>query len=250
MKIPGKLSLITSLVTLVCPIQFAIASPDFGPVNMGQFYQSLPDKVPDARLGTLIKSEKITTQVSGAQAWRIAYISSDVNGKKTMVTGILTAPLGEIPDGGRPVMAWAHGTTGTANTCGPSQVLNPAEPLNQYFALDGNSWTDYGIPAMQSFIKAGYVIVATDYQGLGGGGKHQYTVSITQAKDVIDSIRAATQLKEAGASSKAIVYGWSQGGGATIAAAGLQDYVNAKGTARDGMSYLALLPWLHMILRQ
>jgi hypothetical protein len=51
------------------------------------------------------------------------------------------------------------------------------------------------------------VIVATDYQGLGGGGRHQYVVSATQGRDVIDSIRAVTQLKEAQASKRPVVYG-------------------------------------------
>ncbi|TAK73194.1 MAG: lipase, partial [Gammaproteobacteria bacterium] len=142
--------------------------------------------------------------------------------------------------------AWAHGTTGTAQSCGPSQILNPTQPLNQYFLMNGNSWTDFGIPAVESFIKSGYVIVATDYQGLGGGGKHQYTVSISQAHDVINSIRAVTQLKEAGAGSKAIVYGWSQGGGATITAAGLNDYVQTNDSVNNHfelIGFVAMAPY-------
>ena len=49
--------------------------------------------------------------------------------------------------------------------------------------MGGDSWTDYGLPAVGEFINAGYVVVGTDYQGLGGGGKHQYVVSVTQAND-------------------------------------------------------------------
>lgn len=224
----------------------AFAVPDFGPVDMGSFYTTLPAIPANAKLGELIKVEKITTSLPNAQAWKIAYVSSDVNNKKTLVTGILAAPKGPVPIGGRPIMAWAHGTTGTAQTCGPSQLLNPAQPLNQYFLTTGNSWSDFGLPAMDAFIKAGYVIVATDYQGLGGGGKHQYTVAATQARDVINSIRAAVLVKEAGAGSKAIVYGWSQGGGATISAASLPDYVNLKGTAYDGITivgFVAMAPY-------
>ncbi len=222
------------------------SAPNFGPVVMGNFYSTLPDPDPNAKLGTLVKAEKINTSVAGANAWRIAYISSDIKENKTLVTGILVAPTGPAPRAGRPIMAWAHGTTGTAQTCGPSQVIAPAEPLNQYFMLNGNSWTDYGLPAMVPFIKAGYVIVATDYQGLGGGGKHQYTVAVTQAHDVIDSIRAARLLKEAGAGPKAIIYGWSQGGGAALAAASLADYINQTGTASDGiqlLGFVALAPF-------
>jgi pimeloyl-ACP methyl ester carboxylesterase len=222
----------------------ANATPIMGPVDMAPFYMALPDVAPDAKVGTLVTSESIPTSMTNTKAWKIAYVSSDVANRKTLVTAIVAAPADTASN--RPVMAWAHGTTGTAETCGPSQLLNPAQPLNQYFMPNGNSWSDFGLPAMEKFIKAGYVIVATDYQGLGAGGKHQYTVSATQARDVINSIRAAAQLAEAGAGDKAIVYGWSQGGGATIATAGLQDYLNTKGSAHDGiqlLGFVAMAPY-------
>lgn len=220
------------------------ATPIFGPVDMGPFYTSLPNVNPNDPLGKLIKVEKIATSLSHADAWKIAYVSSDAMGKKTLSTGIVVAPQGNAVN--RPIVAWAHGTTGTAQTCGPSQVLNPAQPLNQYFLMNGNSWTDFGIPAIEPFIKAGYAVVATDYQGLGGGGKHQYTVSVSQAYDVINSIRAITQLKAANAGSKAIIYGWSQGGGATITAAGLTDYLHARDSVNNNIEligFVAMAPY-------
>jgi pimeloyl-ACP methyl ester carboxylesterase len=182
----------------------------------------------------------------GVNAWKIAYVSTDVQEHKTLATGIIAVPMNTAPATGRPIVAWAHGTTGTAQNCGPSQILNPAQPLNQYFMPTGNSWTDFGLPSMESFIKSGYVIVATDYQGLGGGGRHQYTVSATQARDVINSIRAAASFADANTGSKAVVYGWSQGGGATIAAAGLNDYLQTKGSAHDGieiLGFVAMAPY-------
>lgn len=233
------------LTTLVCTSS-CWATPDFGPVDMGAFYMSLPAVNSSDKLGSLIKIEKIDTSIQNAKAWKVAYVSSDVMDNKTLSTAIIVAPTGPAPTHGRPIVAWAHGTTGTAQTCGPSQLLNPAQPLNQYFLMNGNSWTDFGIPALESFIKSGYVVVATDYQGLGGGGKHQYTVSVSQARDVINSIRASTQLKETGAGSKAIVYGWSQGGGATITAAGLGDYLHAVDSVNDKIEligFVAMAPY-------
>lgn len=224
----------------------ASATPNFGPVDMTEFYASLPDLNANAKLGEIVKTAKIKSGMKNTNAWLIAYVSSDVNNHKTLATGLLVSPTGEAPANGRPIVAWAHGTTGTAQNCGPSQVLNPAQPLNQYFLMSGNSYTDFGLPAMSAFIKAGYVIVATDYQGLGGGGKHQYSVSVTQAQDVINSIRAATQVKEAKAGSKAIVYGWSQGGGATITAAGLANYLTAKDSVRNDLNivgFVAMAPF-------
>jgi cephalosporin-C deacetylase-like acetyl esterase len=193
---------------------------------------------PTGSLGEVIKKEQIPTSLKGAQAWKIAYISSDVGERKTIATALIIAPVGPAPAEGRPIMAWAHGTTGSAQNCGPSQILDPTRALNQYFLMDGNSWTDFGIPNGQEFINEGYVVVATDYQGLGGGGKHQYAVAGTNGRDVINSARAASSMKEVGAGKKTIVYGWSQGGGATIAAASLLDYQAQKGTAADNLQYL------------
>lgn len=138
-------------------------------------------------------------------------------------------------------MAWAHGTTGSAQNCGPSQITDPTRALNQYFLMTGNSWTDFGIPNGQEFINEGYVVVATDYQGLGGGGKHQYAVAATNGRDVINSARAASSMPEVGAGKKTLAYGWSQGGGAAIAAASMPDYLSQQGTVADNPQYLGFV---------
>ena len=208
---------------------------------MPPFYSSVIKMAPEGKLGQVIAKEKITTSVKGAQAWKIAYISSDVAGRKTIATGTIISPVGRGPKEGRPILAWAHGTTGSAQNCGPSQVIDPTRALNQYFLPDGDSWTDFGIPNGQQFIDQGYVVVATDYQGLGGGGKHQYAVAQTNGRDVINSTRAASSMKEVGAGKKAVIYGWSQGGGATIAAASLPDYQTLQGTAADNLQYLGFV---------
>lgn len=205
------------------------------------FYEAVKKLAPEGKLGQIVKQQQISTSLKGAQAWKIAYISSDVAGRKTIATGLIIAPVGPAPKEGRPILAWAHGTTGSAQNCGPSQIIDPTRELNEYFLMDGNSWTDFGIPNGQAFIDEGYVVVATDYQGLGGGGKHQYAVAATNGRDVINSARAASAMKEVGAGKKTIIYGWSQGGGATIAAASLPDYQAEHGTAADNLEYLGFV---------
>lgn len=196
---------------------------------------------PTGKLGQVIKKEQIQTSLKGAQAWKIAYISSDVAGRQTIATGLIIAPMGPAPKEGRPILAWAHGTTGSAQNCGPSQITDPTRALNQYFLMTGNSWTDFGIPNGQEFINEGYVVVATDYQGLGGGGKHQYAVAGTNGRDVINSARAASSMPEVGAGKKTVLYGWSQGGGAAIVAASIPDYQAQQGTAADNLQYLGFV---------
>ena len=222
-----------------------LSSVAYADPPMPPFYAAVMKMAPEGKLGQVIKQEKIATSLKEAQAWRIAYISSDISGHKTISTGLVVAPTSPAPAGGRPVMTWAHGTTGSAQNCGPSQVIDPAVPLNEYFLIGGNSWTDYGIPAAEEFLKEGYVLVATDYQGLGGGGRHQYSVAATNAMDTINAARAAASMKETGANKKTLVYGWSQGGGATIALAGMPDYIKQTGTAADNLDvvgFVALAP--------
>ena len=233
---------ITKLLLVVLSAALGILSSTvYADPPMPPFYASVMKMAPEGKLGQVISKEKITTSVKGAQAWKIAYISSDVAGRKTIATGTIIAPVGPSPKEGRPILAWAHGTTGSAQNCGPSQIIDPTAALNEYFLMDGNSWTDYGIPNGQEFINQGYVVVATDYQGLGGGGKHQYAVAQTNGRDVINSARAASSMKEVGAGKKTVVYGWSQGGGATIAAASLPDYQALQGTAADNLQYLGFV---------
>lgn len=230
----------------LCAASIAIAalclSPNaFSEVSVPPFYEASAKIKPEGKLGQIVKKEKVATPISGAQAWRIAYISSDVNDRKTISTGLLISPVGKAPKEGRPIVSWSHGTTGSAQNCGPSQQLNPAVDLNEYYLTNGNSWTDYGVLSLTEFIKEGYVVVATDYQGLGGGGKHQYTVGKTQARDAINAIRAAGSVKEIGTNKKALIYGWSQGGYATLTAASSNDYVAQKGTVYDDIELVGIV---------
>lgn len=231
-----------SLVQTLALASFCFAfSTAFAAPPVAPFYESVVQMSPTGILGQVIKKEQIQTSLKGAQAWKIAYISSDVGERKTIATALVIAPVGPAPKEGRPILAWAHGTTGSAQNCGPSQVIDPTRPLNQYFLMDGNSWTDFGIPNGQEFINEGYVVVATDYQGLGGGGKHQYAVAGTNGRDVINSARAVSSMTEVGAGKKTVVYGWSQGGGATIAAASIPAYHALQGTASDNLEYLGFV---------
>jgi pimeloyl-ACP methyl ester carboxylesterase len=56
--------------------------------------------------------------------------------------------------------------------------------------------------------------------------------------DMINAARAAASLKELNAGKKTIVYGWSQGGGAVIAATSLPQYLARQGTAADNLQLI------------
>ncbi|MFM9152078.1 MAG: lipase, partial [Methylocystis sp.] len=100
---------------------------------LSPFYAQLQSISAKGPLGQIVRKETVATHIPNAEAWRIAYISSDLLDRKTVSTAVLVAPKGKAPKEGRPIIAWAHGTTGTAQNCGPSQVIDPAKTLNQYF---------------------------------------------------------------------------------------------------------------------
>jgi len=135
----------------------------------------------------------------GARAWQVVYASRDEAGDDIAVSGFVVAPDGPPPAGGRPVVAWAHATAGLGDGCAPSRGPAPVDT----------------VPWILELLDAGYVVAATDYAGLGTDGIHPYLVGGSEGRSVLDSIRAARALPT-GANRKAVVYGHSQGGHATL----------------------------------
>jgi acetyl esterase/lipase len=148
--------------------------------------------------GTLIASEPMAA-FPGAEAWRVRYHSRDLRGGDVEVTGFVVAPAGAPPSSGRPVVAWAHATTGIADVCAPSRAADPVR----------------SVPWIEDMIAAGYVVAATDYEGLGSPGTHPYLVGPSQGRSVLDSVRAARHLG-VGAGTDIVVMGHSQGGHAAL----------------------------------
>ena len=172
---------------------------------------------------SLVSQERIDTSITGARAWRVRYISRDVNDVAHEASGLVIAPDAAGQD--RPIFTWCHGTTGLGDAACPSAQPDPARELITYFEPRATQQIDFGVPGMQGFIDDGWVVCATDYQGLGTPGMHQYTVNITNARDAVYLARAARQL-DAGAGTTLGCAGWSQGGGAAAAVAELdaEDY--------------------------
>ena len=161
--------------------------------------------------GHLIHHEPLETQLHGARAWRVRYLSSDLAGATHEVTGFVVAP--DAPGEDRPIVTWCHGTTGLGDAACPSAQPDPARELTDYFSPESTQQIDYGVPGLQTMIDAGWVVCATDYQGLGTPGVHQYTVGPTNARDALFIARAAGHL-DAGTGTQLATIGWSQGGNA------------------------------------
>ncbi len=205
----------------------------------GKAFYDPPARLPAGRAGTVIWARPIEAP-KGARAWKVLYKSTVVGGRVVPVSGLVIAPAGRAPRRGRPVVAWAHGTLGGARSCAPSIPGNPARDLSDYYTYTSAYSIDVGVPALTRMLRAGYVVTATDYQGLGTPGVHQYTVGPTEAANVLDSVTAARGLGSAvGAGTKIVLLGWSQGGGAAIFAGQTAAAATQKGLSVRGIAALA-----------
>ena len=118
------------------------------------------------------------------------------------MSGTLAVPKGRAPKGGWPLISWAHGTTGIADACAPSR--------------GGGS----GPALLGRWLKAGYAVVRTDYEGLGTPGEHPYLIGRSEGSSVLDAARAARKLdKRIG--KRVVIAGHSQGGQAALWAASM-----------------------------
>jgi acetyl esterase/lipase len=69
---------------------------------------------------------------------------------------------------------------------------------------------------LRNIIAQRHIVVATDYAGLGTEGIHPYLIGESEARSVLDSVRAARALPNSGASNRFAVWGHSQGGHAAL----------------------------------
>ena len=153
-----------------------------------------------AGAGQLLRSQPLFDAPDGAAAYKIFYQSTGLHGEPITVSGMVIAPPGPAPEGGRPVVAWAHPTTGVVPRCAPSLA-------RKRFQM---------IAGLHLMLARGYVVAATDYPGLGTPEPHPYLVGDSEGRAVLDSVRAARQIAAAGAGARFVVWGHSQGGQAAL----------------------------------
>jgi len=188
---PVRLKLVFGILCMFATTDAAIAQP--------AFYRAPASEAAGAP-GTLVRQETIDGAPLGATTYRVLYRSTGLNGKPILVSGVVIVPPGDPPPGGRPIVAWAHPTSGIVPRCAPSLAIFLFEQIQ----------------GLRSFVRDGYVVAATDYPGLGTEGPHPYLVGVSEARAVIDSVRVAAQLPGAGDGNKFVVWGHSQGGHAAL----------------------------------
>ncbi|MCF4121405.1 alpha/beta hydrolase [Antribacter sp. KLBMP9083] len=189
----GALALLVAVALLGATALLYRGDPRIAP---DAFYTP-PQSVPEEP-GRLIRSEQMTDVVpDGMQAWRILYTTTDGAGEPQVASGTVLAAEA-LPDGPRPVLSVAHGTVGIVPRCAPSLSASP--------------FPDDAAAPQAQMVAEGWVVVASDYVGLGTAGPHAYLVGPDAAHNVLDAQRAADELDGVDLSARTVVWGHSQGG--------------------------------------
>jgi pimeloyl-ACP methyl ester carboxylesterase len=151
--------------------------------------------------GALLRSEPLKEIIlpTGVQGWRILYATSVDDNTPATAVAIVFAPA-HSPIGPFPVIAWEHATTGLLQKCMPSLLSAGTK----------------GIPERNRIVKAGWVVVATDYSFVEKGGPHPYLIGEAEARSALDAVRAAAQISELRIDKRVVVWGYSQGGHAAL----------------------------------
>jgi pimeloyl-ACP methyl ester carboxylesterase len=201
---PGKVIGIILLAIVIAAAVFGVGTllgnrmaADERQEALQPFYTP-PDPMPTTA-GVLLRREPLGIDVEGGTASRILYTSALADGTISVSGGLLFVPDSPAPAEGRPVIAWGHGTIGQGDSCAPSRSQDPLTDLE--------GW-------LTETLRLGWVVVATDYSGLGTPGPNFYLVGDQEARDLVDSVRAVQEQAQTG--SRYAVYGHSQGGHAAL----------------------------------
>lgn len=189
-------ALLVSWVVLSCLIfsAFSASAKPNAPaeITTSQLQSSTP--------GTLLRIWPLEGGVRpDYKGYRILYRSTGLRNEPVVFSGAVLFPA-EPRGRPRPVVAWAHPTSGVVTRCAPT-------------LLPGLTSSIQGI---DQFLDRGYVIVAADYEGLGAPGPHPYLVGKSEARAILDAIRAVRNFKNAEAGDRFVVWGHSQGGHAAL----------------------------------
>ncbi len=192
---------LAALAVLVLAAPANAATVPKGPSGL-DFYKS-PASFPSGH-GAAIQWRKLTGKSvlkSAASNRLLLYRSESADGDAVAVSGTVAVPKGKAPKGGWPVVSWAHGTVGIADACAPSLAGMPKS---------------YDSPLLNSWLKAGYAVVRTDYEGLGVPDvTHPYLIGLSEAHSLLDIVRAARKL-DPSIGKNVVLAGHSQGGHAVL----------------------------------
>lgn len=185
-------------------------------MDQAGFYDP-PDPLPAVPHGTLLRYQPIaeTAITSSGIFMRIMYTSETVAGQPIAVTGVaVLGPINgewprarepEFPAEGWSILTLGHGTTGINMFCAPS------------LSLPEDGGRAFDISDVDNVVRDdGFIVVASDFQGLGTPGGHPYLVGQSAGRNMLDAALAIRQFPGISISTTTAAAGYSQGGGAAL----------------------------------
>lgn len=181
----------------------------------GDAFFTPPKPMPGKAHGDPIWVRKLTNEQTLTEAkvnQLVLYRSTSPRGRTIAVSGSIHLPKGKPPKGGWPIVSWAHATTGLGDQCAPTRNPGTGGVVPYHVYIEG---------LLDRWLKAGFAIVRTDYEGLGTKGIHPYLVGVSEGRGVLDIVRAARKAHPGRLSNRFAIGGHSQGGHAAVFAAAL-----------------------------
>ncbi|GCD92387.1 alpha/beta fold hydrolase [Embleya hyalina] len=176
-----------------------------------------PVPLPPGEYGDVIRSRPLTGVAalrSASHNELVLYRSEAVDGTPIAVSGIVALPPTPVPDGGYPLIGWAHGTLGLGDKCAPSRDNEEiAAELPEHHEINQSPHV-----LLNALLEAGWAVAMTDYEGMGTPGPHPFLLGRSEAHGVLDLARAARRLYPVISDRFALV-GHSQGGQGALFAA-------------------------------
>ncbi len=154
-----------------------------------------------------------------AFATRVTFRSFGAHLQPTVVSGVVLRPYERgggagagtgagTPGTPRGLVVIAPGTLGMADRCASSIAIKYEAPPT---------------PPTEELLAAGYAVAIVDYEGLSTPGVHPYLNRLSAGHSMLDMTRVAQQIfsTEYGEALPTVLFGYSQGAGASLAAAEL-----------------------------
>nr|WP_259144610.1 lipase family protein [Tsukamurella ocularis] len=191
------------------------------------------------RPGTLLKAMKVDVMFTGVKpgrldAWRTMYVTTGIDGTSRRIsTGIVMIPQTGNPNREKSIIGYQEANDSVGWGCHPSTQWTGKNPI------DGASWSALGPLALM--LGNGDAVAISDVGNDADRTPHGVFASKFAGHALLDGVRAAQKLTEAGLSKDAPVglFGIAGGGvGAATAATAAKQYapdLRVKATVLEGM---------------
>nr|WP_084465889.1 MULTISPECIES: lipase family protein [Nocardia] len=245
--LPSSVRVVAATVATACVATIGVAVggigvPQAAAAPVSAFYT--PPAQISSTPGAIVKTEPMSILATAptAAGWpidatRVMYTTQYQDGSPAAVTGTYIEPQGPWQGAGaRPTVVIGPGTAGQGDQCAMSVAFSTGLTLSADPSLSLSA--NQELPSSAAWSALGARVLVTDYIGLGTPGIHTFANRIEGGHAILDGARAANALGGVGPETPLVLWGYSQGGGATAGAAELHDSyapeLNLKGTWAGG----------------